>query len=58
VSGNSAIVTFKAQQTMNYLLIVIIAVVIIIAIVMGVILLRRGKNKQGVKEWKEPPKQN
>jgi hypothetical protein len=33
-------------------------VVIIIAIVIGVILLRRGKNKQGVKEWKEPPKQN
>jgi YVTN family beta-propeller protein len=58
VSGNSAIVTFKAQQTMNYLWIGIIAVVIIIAIVIGVILLRRGKNKQGVKEWKEPPKQN
>jgi hypothetical protein len=45
VSGNSAIVTFKAQQTMNYLWIGIIAVVIIIAIVIGVILLRRGKNK-------------
>ncbi|MFP3257725.1 MAG: hypothetical protein RXO36_07990, partial [Candidatus Nanopusillus acidilobi] len=58
VSGNSVIVTFKAQQTMNYLWIGIIAVVIIIAIVIGVILLRRGKNKQGVKEWKEPPKQN
>jgi YVTN family beta-propeller protein len=58
VSGNSAIATFKAQQTMNYLWIGIIAVVIIIAIVIGLILLRRGKNKQGVKEWKEPPKQN
>jgi len=58
VSGNFAIATFKAQQTTNYLWIGIIAVVIIIAIVIGVILLRRGKNKQGVKEWKEPPKQN
>jgi YVTN family beta-propeller protein len=58
VSGNSAIATFKAQQTTNYLWIGIIAVVIIIAIVIGLILLRRGKNKQGVKEWKEPPKQN
>jgi len=58
VSGNSAIATFKAQQKTNYLWIGIIAVVIIIAIVIGVILLRRGKNKQGVKEWKEPPKQN
>jgi hypothetical protein len=58
VSGNSAIATFKAQQTTNYLWIGIIAVVIIIAVAIGVILLRRGKNKQGVKEWKEPPKQN
>jgi len=64
VSGNSAIATIKAQQiikpqqTTNYLSIGIIAVVIVIAIVIGAILLRRGKNKQGVKEWKEPPKQN
>ena len=58
VSGNSAIVTIKAQQTMNYLLIGIIAVVIVIAIVIVVILLRKRKNKQGVKELKEPPKQN
>ena len=58
VSGNSAIATFKAQQTTNYLWIGIIAVVIIIAVAIGIILLRRGKNKQGVKEWKEPPKQN
>jgi len=58
VSGNSETLTFSAQQTMNYLWIVIIAVVIIIAIVTGAILFRRGKNKQGVKELKEPPKQN
>jgi len=58
VSGNSAIVKIKAQQTMNYLLIGIIAVVIIIAIVIVVILLKRRKNKQDVKELKEPPKQN
>ena len=58
VSGNSAILAIKAQQTMNCLLIGIIAVIIVIAIVIGAISLRRGKNKQGVKEWKEPPKQN
>jgi hypothetical protein len=58
MSGNSAIATFGAQQTTNYLWIGIIAVVIIIAIVIGVILLRRGKNRKGVKEWKETPKQN
>jgi len=64
VSGNSATATIKAQQiikpqqTTNYLSIGIIAVVIVIAIVVGAISLRRGKNKKGVKEWKEPPKQN
>jgi len=41
---------------MNYPWIGIIAVVIVIAIVTGAILLRRGKNKKGAKEWKEPPK--
>jgi hypothetical protein len=56
VSGNSAIATFKVEQTMNYSLIGIIAVVIIIAIVIGIILLRKGKNKEEVREQKEPPK--
>jgi hypothetical protein len=58
LSGNSATLTIKAQGTMNYLWILIIAVVIIIALTIGIILLRKGKNKQGVKEWKGPPKQN
>jgi uncharacterized lipoprotein NlpE involved in copper resistance len=58
LSGNSATLTIKAQGTMNYLWILIIAAVIIIALTIGIILLRKGKNKQGVKEWKEPPKQN
>ena len=58
LSGNSATLTIKAQGTMNYLWILIIAAVIIIALTIGIILLRKGKNKQGVKEWKGPPKQN
>jgi len=58
VSGNSETLTFSAQQAIIYLWIGIIAVVIIIAIPIGAILFRRGKNKQGVEEWKEPPKQN
>jgi len=58
LSGNSATLTIKVWGTMNYLWILIIAAVIIIAVAIGIILLRRGKNKQGVKEWKEPPKQN
>jgi hypothetical protein len=58
VSGNSATLTIKAQGTINYLWIVIIAVVIIIALTIGIILLRKGKNKNDVIEQKEPPKQN
>ncbi|MFP3257246.1 MAG: DUF2341 domain-containing protein [Candidatus Nanopusillus acidilobi] len=58
VSGNSATLTIKAQGIMNYLWILIIAVVIIIALTIGIILLRKVKNKRGVKEWKEHPKQN
>jgi len=58
VSGNSETLTFGAQQAIIYLWIGIIAVVIIIAIPIGAILFRRGKNKKGVEEWKEPPKQN
>ena len=58
VSGNSETLTFGAQQAIIYLWIGIIAVVIIIAIPIAAILFRRGKNKQSVKEWKEPPKQN
>ena len=58
LSGNSATLKIKAQGTKNYLWILIIAAVIIIALTIGIILPRKGKNKQGVKEWKEPPKQN
>jgi uncharacterized lipoprotein NlpE involved in copper resistance len=58
LSGNSATLTIKAQGTMNYLWIVTIAVVIIIALTIGIILLRKGKNKNDVIEQKEPPKQN
>ncbi|MGC8692622.1 MAG: hypothetical protein ACP5RZ_06400, partial [Thermoplasmata archaeon] len=56
VSGNSAIASFTAQQTTNYLLIGIIAVIVVIAIVTGIVFMRRGKSKKPPKEWKEPPK--
>ncbi|MGC9074104.1 MAG: hypothetical protein ACP5H0_08120, partial [Caldisericum sp.] len=57
VSGNSALASFTAQQTTNYLLIGIIAVIVLIAIVAGVIFIRKGKSKKPPKEWKEPPGQ-
>ncbi|MGC8663993.1 MAG: hypothetical protein ACP5TX_06330, partial [Thermoplasmata archaeon] len=57
VSGNSALASFTAQQTTNYLLIGIIAVIVVIVITAGIVLMRRGKKKRGPKEWKEPPKQ-
>jgi hypothetical protein len=55
VSGNPVTLTIKAQGPINYIWI-IIPVVIIIALAIGIILLRRRKNKKGVKEWKGPPK--
>ena len=58
VFGNSATLTIKAWGTMNYLWIVTIAAVIIIAVAIGIILLRKGKNKNDLIEQKEPPKQN
>ncbi|MGC8664005.1 MAG: hypothetical protein ACP5TX_06390, partial [Thermoplasmata archaeon] len=57
VSGNSALASFTAQQTTNYLLIGIIVVIIIIAIIAGIIFMRRGKKKKGPEEWKEPTKE-
>ncbi|MGC8673458.1 MAG: hypothetical protein ACP5TO_08200, partial [Thermoplasmata archaeon] len=50
VSGNSAIASFTAQQTTNYLLIGIIAVIVVIAIVAGIVFMRRGKSKKPPKE--------
>jgi len=64
VSGNSAIVsfkvqqTFKTQQTTNYLSIGIIGVIIIIVISLGVTFLMRNRNKQKVMKQKEPPKES
>jgi ABC-type transport system substrate-binding protein len=50
VSGNSALASFTAQQTNNYLLIGIIAVIVVIAIVCGIIFMKRGKNRKTPKE--------
>ncbi|MEM3791054.1 MAG: hypothetical protein QW260_08295, partial [Thermoproteota archaeon] len=58
VSGAPVSVTISAQTPTNYLLYIIILIVVIIA-VLGVVIAiwRRGKKKQGPKQWQEPPKE-
>ncbi|MEM3198319.1 MAG: hypothetical protein QXJ85_02170 [Thermoplasmata archaeon] len=41
----------------NYLLYVIILIVVIIAVLGAVIAMRRGKKKQGPRQWQEPAKE-
>ncbi|MEM4114820.1 MAG: hypothetical protein QXP59_02280, partial [Saccharolobus sp.] len=57
VSGAPVSATISAQPPTNYLLYVIILIVVIIAIVSVVIAMRRGKKKQGPKQWQEPAKE-